>query len=350
MRLIHSSSEIRTRRYRSTGEGAQSAWSVCESPGGGEVENPLFPPPPGLIQKLPPQELFIRGRADAFELLAHLPEFGFAVVGTRNPQARSRALVRSRLRSLEGTRLIVLSGLALGIDAAAHEAALTSRLPTIAILGSPLDEIYPPENRSLADRIVQQGGLLVTEFASGVRIERHFFLLRNRLIAGWAKATWIVEAGFRSGALNTASWSWDHDRDTYATPSFPGDPSYTGCTSLIYREKALAFWEPDSLHHTWPQLRNLGHRGRIHPMPKLWDSSVYNDGGPFSDAQSLKKEVSRATLRQGGASVEFLLDWALAHQWNPQRFFEALQLCLNERQIEDRGGVLSSFGLSGDRG
>ena len=211
----------------------------------------------------------MRGRPHAFELLRWLPEFGFAVVGTRKPQARSIQLTRSRLRALEGTRLIIISGLALGIDAAAHEAALSSRLPTIAILGGPLDEIYPPENRELASRILRQGGLLVTEYPPGAKIERHFFLMRNRLIAGWSKATWIVEAGFRSGALNTAKWAFDQNRDTYATPCFPGDPAHAGNQGLIYGDKAHPFWEPDNLGHTWQEFENLGHRRRINPMPSL---------------------------------------------------------------------------------
>jgi DNA protecting protein DprA len=286
--------------------------------------------------------LFIRGQRRAFELLRWLPSYGMAVVGTRRPQNRSLALVRARLRSLEGTRLIILSGLAAGIDAAAHEAALESRLPTIAILGGPLDDIYPAENRALADRILKEGGLLASEYPPGTPIERRFFLARNRLIAGWAKATWIVEAAARSGALNTASWAWEYDRDTYATPCFPGDPAHAGNQGLIQRDKAHAFWAPKSLKETWPELRNLGHPRRIHPQPSLWDARSYRTLSPRTDAELLSREVVRATVQRGGASVDHVLEWALARAWEPSRFFETLQLCLQEGFIFDKNGILCS--------
>jgi DNA protecting protein DprA len=349
VRLIPTHDEVQTRHYQACGEEESLRWLA---PPGSGADSPR-PPPPHLVQR-PPRELFVRGRSAAFELLRWLPEFGFAVVGTRKPQARSVELVRSRLRALEGTRLIILSGLALGIDTAAHEAALRSGLPTIAVLGGSLDDVYPRENRALASRIIERGGLLVSEFPAGTQIERHFFLLRNRLIAGWAKATWIVEAGARSGALNTAKWAFDQNRDTYATPCFPGDPAHAGNQGLIHRDKAHAFWEPDNLGQTWKEFGSLGHRSRIHPQPSLWGSrryarAHYNDGGEDSDASHLSRVVIRATVESGGASVQFLLDWALAREWNPQRFFDALQTCLNEKRIEDHGGILCSLRPVGSR-
>lgn len=305
----------------------------------------LSPHPPSstLLGKHPAKELFIRGQPRAFELLRWLPDLGFAVVGTRRPQTRSLALVHSRLRSLEGTRLIILSGLALGIDAAAHEAALDWHLPTIAVLASPLDEIYPPENRALAERILKGGGLLISEVPQGSKIEKHFFLLRNRLIAGWARATWIVEASFRSGALNTASWAWEYDRDTYATPCFPDDPAHAGNQGLIQRNKAYAFWAANTLKESWPELKNLGHPRRIHPLPSLWDTDTYEQTEEVSDLELLTRAVVRATVQRGGASVDFLLDWAVSRSWEPARFFEALQMGLNSRRIDDRNGILCSY-------
>jgi DNA protecting protein DprA len=301
------------------------------------------PPPASLFGERPPTDLYIRGRSRAFELLRWLPEFGFAVVGTRRPQTRSLALVHSRLRALEGTQLIIISGLALGVDAAAHEAALDWRLPTVAVLAGPLDEIYPPENRALAERILRSGGLLVSEYPSGSRIEKHFFLLRNRIIAGWAKATWIVEASFRSGALNTAGWAWEYNRDTYATPCFPDDPAHAGNQGLIQRDKAYAFWAPNTLKASWSEFKNLGHARRIHPLPSLWDSVDYEAPEPQNDLELLTREVVRATVQRGGASVDFLLDWAVSRDWEPSRFFETLQKGLQNRRIDDRNGILCSF-------
>lgn len=351
-----SSSQIQTRSYRSAPrlDEAQAPapahhW-ISATPGlpAGDPGESL-PPSPGLIPSHPPRELHVRGQERAFELLGRLPEFGLAVVGTRRPQARSVQLVRSSLRALEGSRLIILSGLALGIDAVAHEAALDSKLPTVAVLGGPLDAIYPHENRGLAERILEEGGLLVTEAGPGDRIEKHSFLRRNRLIAGWAKATWIAEAGHRSGALNTAAWASGLSREVYATPCFPGDPSHAGTQGLIQREKARLFWRPSCLSETWPELATAGHPRRIHPVPSLWRSARRERASPdtgsgarAADAEILSLQIRRATVQSGGASVDFLLDWALSAQWDPQRFFEALQSAIACGRVEDRNGILCS--------
>jgi DNA protecting protein DprA len=350
MRLVHPPQNILTLHFRALGEGSASSWHPPEVLG----DDPPLPPPPGLICEHVPGELFVRGRPHAFELLRWLPELGFAVVGTRKPQPRSLHLVRARMRALEGTRLIILSGLALGVDAAAHEAALSSGLPTIAILGSPLDNIYPAENRGLVDRIIEGGGLIVSEFAPGTAIQPHFFLLRNRLIAGWSKATWVVEASHRSGALNTAEWALDHNRDTYATPCFPDDPALAGNQRLIKRDKAHPFWEPRDLAETWKEFETLGKRQTRGPATSLWSASRipephhYNDNDSLSDAQRLAFHVAAITRQQGGAPVESLLDWALALGWDPQRFFDALRRSLDEQRIEDHGGLLCSAGSSGE--
>jgi DNA protecting protein DprA len=303
-----------------------------------------LPPDTDAIPSRKPRELHVRGQARAFELLRWLPRFGLAVVGTRRPQTRSLALVHERIRALEGTRLIILSGLALGVDAAAHEAALEVGLPTVAVLGGPLDEIYPAENRELAERILGRGGLLISEYAPGTSIEKHQFLMRNRLIAGYSQATWVVEASHRSGALNTAEWANRFDREIYATPCFPGDPAHAGNQRLMQQDKAHALWHPSSLHHTWPELKGLAQPRRIRALPSLWRPEPGTLGGddPLvpSDASLLSREVTRATVRGGGATVDALLEWAIDLGWEPARFFETLQTCLLERRIEDRDGVL----------
>ena len=298
------------RHYRRMGEGRSSFWT-----GVGHT----LPPSPSILHK-PPSELWVQGQPSAFELLGRLPESGFAIVGTRHPQARSVSLLQTRMQALRGSPLIILSGLALGIDTVAHEEAMKARLPTIAILGSALDDVYPRDNLDLARRILAAGGLLVSEFPPGAKIERHFFLIRNQMIAGWSKATWVVEAGVRSGALNTAYWSRNQERDTYATPCFPGDPALAGTQNLITQELAYPFWEAHHLGSTWKNLVSLDKRSpsrRANERLELTGDLFQQQETSTPDSFVLAQKVANFTFERGGARVEELLEWALGSGWEP---------------------------------
>ncbi|MBC7386730.1 MAG: DNA-processing protein DprA [Cryobacterium sp.] len=203
----------------------------------------------------PPMRLWVEGRESAFALFERLPRDGLAVVGTRSPDRRSVYLVQESLRSLRGTGRIIISGLARGIDSAAHEAALAAGLPTIAVLGCGIEQTYPPENARLRARILDAGGLIVSEFPPSSTIHPSYFIQRNRLIVGYAQAVWIVQSGYRSGALNTAARAKKMRRDLYVTPSFPGDPSFLGNESLLKKnEGEFSFWNAESLASTWISL------------------------------------------------------------------------------------------------
>lgn len=282
-----------------------------------------------------PRALFAQGDPSALRLLDRLPSRGLAVVGTRRPQSRSLDHVRATLATLAGSDLIVLSGLALGIDAAAHAAALRAGLRTIAVLAGPLDAIYPAQNAGLARDILSAGGLLITEQPPGAGLRPHQFLDRNRIVAIWAKATWIVEASHRSGALNTAKWAREHGGDCYATPCFPGDLALAGNQGLL-QGGAHALWDARDLGPTWPELRELNEQGQL----GLRAPRALPPGS--EDAERLTKEVARHTLGRGGVRVEELLESALAWNWDPQRFFLTLQTSLNERRIQDLNGVLNA--------
>src|SRR6185437_11523212 len=193
-------------------------------------------------------------------LLDRLPEHGLAVVGTRHPQPRAEYLVKRSIADLKGSELIILSGLALGIDSFAHEAALEAGLPTLAFLGCGLGIQYPPENSDLRARILKSGGLVISEYEMNQEARPHHFLNRNRLISGFGRATWIVQAPTRSGALNTAKWARDEHRDCYATPSFPNDPAFAGNCKLLDDGCAYVFWGAHSLGQTWLGLSTVGRR------------------------------------------------------------------------------------------
>ncbi|NBU20116.1 DNA-processing protein DprA [bacterium] len=202
----------------------------------------------------PPRCLYAHGKRSALTLLQYLPERGLAVVGTREPQERTQAFLKSEIRKLSSSSLIILSGLARGIDAVAHEAALDAGLPTIAVIAAGLTLEYPKETLSLRKRILDTGGLIISEYPIGTPARRQNFLQRNRMIAGWAKATWVVEAKQRSGSLNTARWARENNRTCITVPCFPENPLLKGNQILLDRDHALAYWGVHSLGAIWLDL------------------------------------------------------------------------------------------------
>lgn len=160
-----------------------------------------------------------------------------ALVGTRQASAYGREVARGLARELAHNGVTVVSGLALGIDATAHEAALEAGGRTIAVLGSGVDQIYPAKNRKMALAMIQQGGL-ISEYPLGTRPEANNFPPRNRIISGLSLAIVVVEAGQRSGALITAKFAAEQGRDVFAVPGSILQPSSAGCNALI-QEGAL---------------------------------------------------------------------------------------------------------------
>lgn len=162
-----------------------------------------------------------------------------SVVGTRNATIHGKELCEKIIRDLATGHpdLIIVSGLAYGIDIASHKAALTNNLQTIGVLAHGFNTIYPSLHASTAKAIVKQGGLL-TDFISDALPERNNFLKRNRIIAGLSDATLIVESGIKGGALITADIANSYNRDVLAVPGRPGDQWSAGCNSLIRSNKA----------------------------------------------------------------------------------------------------------------
>lgn len=162
-----------------------------------------------------------------------------SVVGTRNATVRGREQCERIIGGLAGHHpdLIIISGLAYGIDIAAHKAALSNNLKTIGILGHGFKTIYPSIHRATADIILKTGGLL-TDFMSDTLPERNNFLKRNRIIAGISDATLVVESGIKGGALITADMANSYNRDVLAIPGRPEDQWSAGCNSLIKTNKA----------------------------------------------------------------------------------------------------------------
>ncbi|MEO7164790.1 MAG: DNA-processing protein DprA [Bdellovibrionia bacterium] len=323
-------------------------WHFTASTSAYTETNALFPPELWAVPE-PPKEIFIQGSRKALDLLQRLPEEGLAIVGTRNPEPRSLALVEKQIKNLAGTPLIILSGLARGIDTAAHTAALKWGLPTIAFLGTGLQFTFPQSNVRLRQEILEEGGLIVSEFPFEMPGLGYQFLQRNRLIAGWAKATWVVEAGKKSGALNTARWARDLDRTCYAVPCFPGDPALAGNQTLLDRDHALHFWGTHSLGATWlelatrsaPQLTHSNINENIHQLGFPDSSSLvtYNRPSP-SDSEILTQQVKIWTYQKGGTQIHELMDWAASESWSPARFFTAFEEAVRQEWVSERSGTV----------
>ena len=171
-----------------------------------------------------------------------------SIVGTRRCTERGRDLTRQLVAGIAakcpGT--LIVSGLAYGIDVAAHRAALEVGLPTIGVLAHGLDEIYPRTHRQTAVQMLKNGGLL-TEFTSHTPIDRLNFLQRNRIVAGLSDAVIIVESPARSGSLNTARLANEYQRDVFTFPGRPSDLNSEGCNLLIRRNGAVLITSPDDL-------------------------------------------------------------------------------------------------------
>ena len=162
-----------------------------------------------------------------------------SVVGTRNATLRGKEICEKILGELADGNpdLIIVSGLAYGIDITAHKAALSNNLQTIGVLGHGFKTIYPSVHTSVAKSMINKGGLL-TDFFSDALPERNNFLKRNRIIAGLSDATLVIESGVRGGALITADIANSYNRDVLAVPGRPDDQWSAGCNNLIRSNKA----------------------------------------------------------------------------------------------------------------
>ena len=189
---------------------------------------------PALLQRTPaaPAALFVAGDPT----MLWRPQV--AVVGSRNPTAIGRENAASFAAALAAAGLTVTSGLADGVDAAAHEAGLASSAGTIAVVGTGPDRVYPAKHRALAGRIVASGAL-VTEFPPGTSARREHFPRRNRVIAGLSLGTLVIEASVQSGALITARLAGEAGREVFALPGSIHNPLARGCHKLIRQGATL---------------------------------------------------------------------------------------------------------------
>jgi len=197
---------------------------------------------PKLLKEIDqsPPVIYVRGD------LTSADEFSVAMVGTRRVTAYGQQVTRDTSTFLAGHGLTIISGLARGVDALAHQHALQAGGRTIAVLGSGVDVIYPPEHRKLAEAIIENGAL-ISDYPLGTQPEGSNFPPRNRVISGLSLATIVVEAGDRSGALITADFAVEQGRDVFAVPGNIFSPASRGTNRLIQRGAYLMVSPQDVL-------------------------------------------------------------------------------------------------------
>lgn len=182
-----------------------------------------------------PVALFVRGSVRALSA-----ERSVAVVGTRRPSRSGRITAARIAAALVRADAVVVSGLAVGIDGAAHEAAVAAGGRTVAVIGSGHDRLFPSIHARLADAIVAADGAVVSEYGPGTEPTKGTFPRRNRLISGLASAVVVVEAGARSGALLTAAWALEQGRECFLVPGAIDAPQSIGCLAFLREWPGLA--------------------------------------------------------------------------------------------------------------
>lgn len=170
-----------------------------------------------------------------------------SIVGTRSHTDYGKQFTEKLISDLAAHDILIISGLAYGIDSIAHRAALKTSLPTVGVVGHGLDMIYPPENATLAKDMVKENGGILSEFFSGTKPDRFNFPLRNRIVAGMGDATIVIETLQKGGSMITAKLADAYNRDVFAVPGRSTDKMSKGCNYLIKHNKAIMLTDAEDL-------------------------------------------------------------------------------------------------------
>ena len=218
---------------------AEDEWARIREQGGSVVTQASADYPERLKEIYdPPPVLWVRGEAKL------LSRPSVAVVGTRHPSQYGSGVAEMLARDLAARRLLIVSGMARGIDTCAHKGALAARMPTVAVWGTGIDVIYPKENKKLAEEILATGGAIVSEVPMGTFPAPQNFPRRNRIISGLSIGVLVVEASENSGTRVTARCAAEQNRDLYAVPgNVTAKNSWTPNTLIKQGAKLVASWE-----------------------------------------------------------------------------------------------------------
>jgi DNA processing protein len=256
-------------------------------------DEPDYPPLLRHIDQAPPL-LCLKGRAELFAMPA------VAVVGTRSASALGRKFAREISLALGKSGLLVVSGLARGIDTVAHEASLETG--TVGVLAGGIDVVYPPENERLYGEIAERG-VLVTEMTPGTVPRAESFPRRNRLISGISLGVLVVEAALRSGSLITARLAGEQGREVFAVPGSPLDPRCAGTNKLL-REGATLVTGASDVIDVIDVLRDLDGRARRDLTGFVESAAIDHEDEPEPDSGPEPDLRARIVALLGSSSVE----------------------------------------------
>lgn len=216
-----------------------------------------------------PVYLFKRGNAEVN------PSRTIGIVGTRNATAYGRSFCNELIASLRELDVVVISGLALGIDAQAHSSALENNMVTWACIANGHENIYPKENKKLVRRI-EENGLVFSELAPTVKAEREYFQTRNRCIAALSDALLIVESAAKGGALVTANFANDFNKEVFALPGRANDSYSKGCNNLIRQQKAHLITSAEELCSLMDWKLEAKHTQLVIPELSSEETKIFN--------------------------------------------------------------------------
>ncbi|MEO5911952.1 MAG: DNA-processing protein DprA [Pelobium sp.] len=206
-----------------------------------------------------PSMLYFKGKANLNQQKI------ISIVGTRNATAYGKSFCDKLIAGLKSHNLLVASGLAYGIDVAAHKASIANDVTTVGVLGHGLDRIYPAIHRPVAEKMLSNGGLL-TEFPSETNPDRQNFPKRNRIIAGMADAVIVIEATRKGGALITAEIANSYNKDVFALPGRADDEFSDGCNFLIKTNRALLITKVEDLEYIMGWFDNSSQKKNLEPQ------------------------------------------------------------------------------------
>ncbi|MFN8290092.1 MAG: DNA-processing protein DprA [Chitinophagaceae bacterium] len=198
---------------------------------------PLFLTDKGYPKRLlncydSPTLLYYRGEADlnAARIIS--------IIGTRSHTDYAKQVTDKLVKELSDRQVIIVSGLAYGVDALAHKSSVKNGIPTVGVLAHGLDQVYPPDHTGLAKDMIKQGGGLLTEFRSKTKPDKHNFPSRNRIVAGMSDATLVIETDLKGGSMITAELANGYNKDVFAIPGKINESKSAGCNYLIRSSKA----------------------------------------------------------------------------------------------------------------
>ncbi len=282
----------------------------------------IDPEYPELLKQIydPPVLFWIKGEVNA------LSKPGIGVIGTRNTTSYGRKMANKLSKELGKEGLCIYSGLAEGIDSIAHEAALEVHAPTVAVLGSGIDNLYPRNNADLANQIIKNDGAVITEFPPGTKPDAGNFPIRNRVVSGLSLGVLVVESGIQGGSMITADLALDQNREVFTIPHTLDNASGTGCNYLIKTGAAKLVQSLDDILDELPHTQNK--KSEVKPVAKpapAWRKEDLNE---------LDKKICE-TLETGSLQIDILADTLSEN---------VSQLLVNLLQLEMKGIVVQKAG------